>query len=527
MNLIDTLVFSLYCIGILFVAYYVSRKKKGEQQTTRDYFLAGNKLPWWAIGTSLIAANISAEQLIGMTGDGYRLGLAIASYEWMAAATLLIVARYFLPIFLDLKIYSMPQFLEIRYNEAVRTSLAILWLILYVFVNLTSILYLGGVCIEAVFKVDLTTAIVCIAAISAVYTIVGGLKAIAFTDPIQVAFLVVGGLITTYLALSFFSGGSDVAGGMGQLYSDLPGKFKMILGKDHPHYASLPGLTVLVGGMWIVNLNYWGFNQYITQRALAAKSLGQAQNGLVFASFLKLLMPLIVVIPGIIAYGIDPQQFEGRIDQVYPWLLNTFLTDGVKGIAFAALVAAVVGSLGSKTNSIATIFTMDIFRNYIDKKADDKKLVFVGRATMAISLLIAIFIAPRIRDFGGGFEFIQRFTGMFSPGIFVIFIYGLFWKKATAKGAMAVAIATLPLSLLFFLTEDIHQIPFLDQMGIIFLLLTAVMVVFSLADLKAKAVNADPKAIVLRKGLFKTGVVFNVGAVCIIAILIALYTVFY
>lgn len=514
---LDIFVFVAYIVLIITVAMMVSRKKSGEEQTTRDYFLAGNTLPWWAIGTSLIAANISAEQLIGMTGDGFTVGLAVATYELMAAATLLVVAKFFLPIFLEKKIYSMPQFLDIRYDGRVRTMMAVLWLFLYVFVNLTSIMYLGAVCIKAVFGVPLVTAIVCIAVFSAIYTILGGLKAIAYTDFIQVAFLVVGGLITSYLALDSFSGGMGVVEGLSKLYNENQDHFKMIFSPSDEHYSYLPGLHMLFGAMWIINLNYWGCNQYITQRALAAKSLDEAQRGLIFAGFLKLLMPFIVVLPGIIAFALHAP--IDKQDETYPWLLNTFLFPGVKGIAFAALVAAVVGALSSKTNSIATIFTMDIYKHFFGQNASEKHLVNVGRVSMALSLVIGVIVAPQIENFGGGFKFIQEFTGFFSPGIFAIFIFGLFWKKATANAAFWVAILTLPVSLVFYFVPSLYEIPFIIRMGWVFLILSILMVVVSLSSKKEK----DEKAIVFAPNLFKTSTIFNIGAIIIVVLLIVVY----
>lgn len=518
---IDIIVFGSYIAIIITVALFVSRKKKGEIQTTRDYFLAGNTLPWWAIGTSLIAANISAEQLIGMTGDGFTVGLAVASYELMAAATLIIVAKFFLPIFLEKKIYSMPQFLDLRYDGRVRTIMSVLWLFLYVFVNLTSIMYLGAVCIKAVFGVPLVTAIVCIALFSAIYTILGGLKAIAYTDFIQVTFLVVGGLITTYLALDKFSGGAGVIDGMSMLMTKLPEKFDLIFTPDQPFYSYLPGLAVIIGPMWIINLNYWGCNQYITQRALAAKSLDEAQKGLMFAGFLKLLMPFIVVLPGIIAFGLSAP--IARQDETYPWLLNTFLFPGVKGIAFAALVAAVVGSLSSKTNSIATIFTMDIYKPFFGKDKSETQLVTIGRITTAVALVIGVIIAPFIENFGGGFKFIQEFTGFFSPGIFAIFIFGLFWKRATAQGALWVAILTLPISLLFYFVPQLYAIPFIIRMGYVFLIVSAIMIFVSMLNRQ----DRDSKSIVFTPTLFKTGSVFNIGALVIFVILCIVYYKFW
>jgi SSS family solute:Na+ symporter len=529
MNTLDIIVFVVYCVLIITVALWVSRRKDGEEQTTKDYFLAGNTLPWWAIGFSLIAANISAEQLIGMTGSGYKMGLAIASYEWMAAITLIVVGKYFLPIFLDQKIYSMPQFLDIRYGSKVRTSMAVLWIILYVFVNLTSIMYLGAVCINKVFGVDMYVAVIGIALFSAIYTIVGGLKAVAYTDPIQVIFLIVGGLITTYLALDQFSGGQGVIQGMSMLVQQMPEKFDMVMEPENPHYNELPGWAGIFFFLWIVNLNYWGCNQYITQRALAAKSLSEAQKGVILAGFLKIIMPLIVVVPGIIAFGLNAPVTDATADETYPWLLNTFLVPGVKGIAFAALVAAVVGSLSSKTNSIATIFTMDIYKPYFGQKDSETKLVRVGKLATAFSLVIAIAIAPQIGNLGGGFKFIQEFTGFFSPGIFAIFIFGLFWKKATEKAALYVAVATLPLSLIlyFFFGEyegiTLVSLPFLTRMGVSFLLLSLLMVGVSLNEPQ----EADPRAITITNRLFKTDKAFNIGAVAIVIIVVILYSIFW
>ncbi|MBX9851479.1 MAG: sodium/solute symporter [Cytophagaceae bacterium] len=518
---IDIVIFAIYILVIIGVALWVSRNKGGKEKNTRDYFLAGNSLPWWAIGTSLIAANISAEQLIGMTGDGFTMGLAVASYEWMSAATLLIVGKYFLPVFLEKRIYSMPEFLEMRYNSNVKTILAILWLCLYIFVNLTSIMYLGGVCIEMVFGIPLQYAIIGIALFSSIYTVVGGLKAIAYTDFIQVSFLIIGGLVTTSLALDELTDGAGFFAGMGHLTENFSSKFHMIFDEDNKYFPSLPGVLGIFVCMWIVNLNYWGFNQYITQRALAAKSLKEAQKGVILAAFLKILMPLIVVVPGILAFALNAPLLESQKDQVYPWLLTSFLSPGFKGIVFAALVAAIVGSLSSKTNSIATIFTMDIFKPFFGKNMSEGKLVLVGRICTVASLIIAIFLAPFIKIFQGGFQFIQEFTGFFSPGIFVIFIFGLFWKKASAKGAMGVAIATLPLSL--FLYYYAEGVPFLYRMGISFLILSGIMVVASLSEKKKE----DGKAIAVSANMFTTDSIFDLGAVVIIGILGGLYYIFW
>ncbi len=535
MNQIDIAVFLGYCAIVVSIALYVSRSKKGEKKDTRDYFVAGNTLPWWAIGTSLIAANISAEQLIGMTGSGFKMGLAIATYEWMAAATLIVVGKFFVPVFLEKRIMSMPEFLKMRYDSRVSTSLAVFWLALYVLVNLTSIMYLGAICIHKVFDVDLSIAVVSIAVFSALYTVFGGLKAIAFTDPIQVTFLVLGGLITTYLALNAYGHDGGIMAGVSRMTTEMPEKFHMIFSEGDEFYSDLPGLTVLIGSMWVVNLNYWGFNQYITQRALAAKSLTEAQNGIILAGFLKLLMPLIVVVPGIVAAGLFKAGEQGasdiikQADETYPYLLNTFLFPGVKGLAFAALVAAIVGSLSSKTNSIATIFTMDIYKPLFGKDKSESHLINVGRVTTGLSLVIAIpiaiLIANNIEKLGGGFTYIQEFTGFFSPGIFTIFLFGLFWRRANATGALAVALATLPISLIFKFTPSLSEIPFLDRMGYSFLILSAIMIAASLS--KAQTEEDKAKSIDISSRLFKTGPIFNIGAITILIALVFLYFKFW
>jgi len=541
---IDIIVFVAYCVGVISVALWVSRTKKGVEKTSQDYFLAGNTLPWWAIGTSLIAANISAEQLIGMTGSGFAIGLGIATYEWMAAATLIIVAKFFVPIFLEKKIYTMPQFLEIRFDHRVRTIFAIFWVFLYVFVNLTSIIYLGTVAVKGVLGIEDTvqnTLMIAalVAGFSTIYTLSGGLMAVAWTDPIQVFFLVVGGLITTYLALNHLGGDQGFIAGFQELYHRAPAKFDMILepgaimipdgsGGMKDAYMDLPGISVLVGAMWIINLNYWGCNQYITQRALAAKSLKEAQRGMAFAGYLKLLMPLIVVIPGIVAFVLnnshDPKMVHEitKPDETYPILLNSFLFPGVKGVAFAALFAAIVGAISSKTNSIATIFTMDLYRELINKTASEKQLVRMGRIVTVASLVLAIPMVPLLGNFDQAFQFIQEYTGFVSPGIFCIFFFGLFWKRTTTNAALWVAILTLPVAISFkFLMPGL---PFIDRMGLIFLILSLVLIIISLVETKG---GKDPKAIETSKTLFKTDPVFNVAAVGICLVLAVLYAAFW
>ncbi|TAH19151.1 MAG: sodium/glucose cotransporter [Cytophagales bacterium] len=518
-SVIDIAVFIGYCLLIVAVGLWVSRDKKGHEKDSSDYFLAGSTLPWWAVGSSLIASNISAEQFIGMSGSGYALGLGIATYEWMAAITLLVVGKFFLPIFLEKKIYTMPQFLEMRYDKRVRTSLAVYWLLVYIFVNLTSVLYLGALTLKTVMGVDLVTAIVCLAIFSLVYSIYGGLMAVAWTDVVQVVFLVFGGLVTTYIALNTLSDGAGIFSGLSMLIEKAPERFDMILDSSHPSYKDLPGISVLIGGMWIANLNYWGCNQYITQRALAAKSLSEAQRGIIFAGVLKLIMPMIVVVPGIVAFVMNPDL--PKSDEAYPWLLQTFVPVGLKGLAFAALVAAVVSSLSSMTNSIATIFSMDLYKEYIKKDVSESGLVTAGRSVGVVSMIIAIAVAPFLSSLDQAFQFIQEFTGFVSPGVVAIFLLGFFWKKTTANAALWSAILSVPVSLLFkFLLPNL---PFLDRMGVIFISLCLLMVGISLYENKVE----NPKGIELSKKLFHTDTVFNVGAIALCIIIAFLYARFW
>jgi len=520
LSTIDLIVFIVYIFTIIGLGLWVSREKKGHVKDSQDYFLAGRMLPWWAVGASLIASNISAEQMVGMAGSGYAIGLAIASYEWMAAITLVIVAKYFLPIFLEKQIYTMPQFLEIRFDRRVRTSLARFWLLVYIFVNLTSVLYLGALALETIVGVPLIWGIVGLALFSSLYTIYGGLKAVAWTDVVQVVVLVAGGLITSFLALNAVSGGQGVWAGLMELIRAVPDKFDMILDAGHPSYKDLPGLSVLLGGMWIANLFYWGCNQYITQRALAAKSLKEAQRGLVFAGYLKLLMPLIVVIPGIAAFHLKAQ--IARPDEAYPWLLSQFVPVGLKGLAFAALIAAIVSSLSSMVNSTATIFSMDIYKQLFCKDATERQLVRSGRWMSAAAMVIAVLVAPTLRTLQQAYQFIQEFTGFISPGIFAVFMLGLFWKKTTTRAALWASALTIPLSAAFkYLTPGL---PFMDRMGIVFLLICLVMGVVSQLELGQ---GNDAKALVIRKGFYHTDGLFNFFAIGIAALLGVLYLLFW
>ncbi len=540
----DYFIFVAYALLILGVGLWVSRDKKGHEKNAEDYFLAGKSLPWWAIGASLIAANISAEQFIGMSGSGFVLGLAIASYEWMAALTLIIVAKYFLPIFIEKGIYTIPEFIEKRYSSNLKTILAVFWLALYVFINLTSVLYLGGLAIETIMGIDMIYAIIGLALFAAAYSLYGGLSAVAWTDVIQVVFLVLGGLVTTYIALNTVSNGAGVLAGFSKVLEEAPDKFHMVLDKFNADgtfnnkYLDLPGIWVIIGGLWVANLYYWGFNQYIIQRTLAAKSLKESQKGILFAAFLKLIIPLVVVIPGIAAYVMinDPEimarlgeagQFRipsvDQADRAYPWLLQ-FLPTGLKGVAFAALAAAIVSSLASMLNSTSTIFTMDIYREYINKNADDKTTVKVGRITAAVALLIAVLIAPALAGLDQAFQYIQEYTGMVSPGILAVFLLGLFWKKTTNNAAIWGVLASLAIALFFKFVPVPGMEPWMHQMGMTFIFTSLIIILISYLEGK----GADnPKGIPLTKDLFKTTPAFNIGAFVVMIIMAVLYSVFW
>jgi SSS family solute:Na+ symporter len=550
----DYLVFLFYFIVVAGYGYWVyRRKKKASITASHDYFLAEGSLTWWAIGASLIASNISAEQFIGMSGSGFKMGLAIATYEWMAAATLLIVALFFIPVYLRNKIYTMPQFLHQRYNGTVAMIMAVFWLLLYVVVNLTSILYLGALAINSISGID-TGLCMYMLAVFAIFITLGGMKVIGYTDVIQVFFLVLGGLVTTYLALNLVSqefGSSGVVNGFRIMTDQASDHFHMIFKKDNPNYLDLPGISVLIGGMWIVNLNYWGCNQYITQRALGA-DLKTARSGILFAAFLKLLMPVIVVLPGIAAFVLYQhggfqtellQNGELNPDRSYPVLLN-LLPAGLKGLAFAALTAAIVASLAGKANSIATIFTLDIYKKKLNTKADEQKMVKVGKIAIIVSMLVAILIAPLMGiDKKGGFQYIQEYTGFVSPGIFAMFILGFFWKKTTSNAALFATVGGFLFSLFFkassrlfdlsFLAstgfskanaDGVYEIPFIDRMGFVFLICVIGMYIISKVE---EMRGVKPKGLIVEKSMFRMSPGFAVGGLIICGILAALYTVFW
>jgi SSS family solute:Na+ symporter len=535
----DYIVFLIYFFVVSGYGYYVYHKKKKTQSDSKDFFLAEGALTWWAIGASLIASNISAEHFIGMAGSGFALGLAISTYEWMAAATLIIVAVFFIPVYLKNKIYTMPQFLSMRYNDKVSTIMAVFWLLVYVFVNLTSIIYLGALAVSSISGISFEWCMTGLAIFSIVVTL-GGMKVIGYTDVVQVAILIMGGLVTTYLALTLLSDhfgfGRDILKGLSLIRQKAPSHFHMIFNKSNPFYKDLPGLSVLIGGMWINNLNYWGCNQYITQRALGA-NLKTARTGILFAAFLKLLVPLIVVIPGITMYVMhqngmflhEMTDAHGSIkpDQSYPTLMN-LLPNGLKGLAFAALTAAIVASLAGKANSISTIFSLDIYKKYFHRSATEGQLVKTGRLSVIAAMLIACAVAPALRSLDQAYQFIQEYVGFISPGVLTIFLLGFFWKRTTANAALTATLLTIPLSaLLKFLPGwtkgSFPDYPFLDRMSIVFVILTFVVIIISTASRKknySKALSVDKK-------MFRTSPGFIVGSVIIIGILTALYTVFW
>ena len=540
----DYVVFITYAVLILGVGLWVSRDKEGHEKNAEDYFLASKSLPWWAIGTSLIAANISAEQFIGMSGSGFALGLAIASYEWMAAITLIIVGKYFLPIFIEKGLYTIPEFVEQRFSTNLKTILAVFWIALYVFVNLASVLYLGGLAIETIMGFDMIYAVIGLALFAAAYSLYGGLSAVAWTDVIQVIFLVLGGLATTYLALNTVSGGEGIIAGFSKVVDAAPDKFHMILdefnsdGSGNVNYLNLPGVWVLIGGLWVANLYYWGFNQYIIQRTLAAKSLKESQKGILLAAGLKIIIPIIVVVPGIAAYVMvnDPAIMANlgeagqlslpsteQADKAYPWLLQ-FLPQGLKGVAFAALAAAIVSSLASMLNSTSTIFTMDIYKQYINKNASDKTTVNVGRISAAVALVIAVIMAPLLGGIDQAFQFIQEWTGIVSPGILAVFMLGLFWKKTTNNAAIWGALLSIPIALALKFIPISGLEPWMHQMGLAAVLTMVVIIILSYLQNKGAD---DEKGIVFSKGLFKTSPLFNIGSIAICIVTATLYCLFW
>ena len=545
MNILQTadyIVFLVYFMLVSTYGMYIYRRKKRVSTTSQDFFLAEGSLTWWAIGASLIASNISAEHFIGMSGSGFALGLAIASYEWMSAATLILVAIFIIPVYLKNKIFTMPQFLAKRYSDTVSTIMAIIWLLIYVFVNLTSIIYLGALAISSIAPISFEFCIMALSFFSIIVTL-GGMKVIGYTDVFQVIVLILGGLVTTYLSLTLlseqFGFGKDILKGLSIIAEQAPGHLHMIFEKSNPHYVELPGISVIIGGMLINNLAYWGCNQYIVQRALGA-DLKTARMGILFAAFLKLLVPIIAVLPGIAMYVMHQNgAFQAEMidatgvikpDQAYPTLMN-LLPAGLKGVALAALTAAIVASLAGKANSISTIFSLDIYKKYFNKTASDRKLVITGRWVVIISMFIAALVAPALKTLDQAYQFIQEYVGFFSPGVLAIFLLGMFWKKTTATAGLAGALLTVPIAaVLKFLpvwtNGGFPDYPFLDRMTISFFVIVFVMIAISILKPESK-LQHETHTIEVDKSMFKVSTEFIIGSFIICGILIALYTVFW
>ncbi|MBI1392647.1 MAG: sodium/solute symporter [Alphaproteobacteria bacterium] len=536
---IDLAILGVYAVALVAIAYFVSREKAGHSKDTEDYFLAGRSLPWWSIGASLIAANISAEQIIGQSGQGYAVGLAIAAYEWQAAIVLLIVAKFFLPIFLERGVYTMPQFLDQRYGGGVKTLMSVYWIVLYTAVNLTTVLWLGGLAVTSLTGLPVFAAMACLAGFAALYSLYGGLKAVALTDIIQVVILIVGGAAITWIALDLVGGDAGAAGGLARLGRELPGHFSMILAPDHPSYGDLPGVWTLLGGLWVLHFSYWGFNQYIIQRALAAESLPEAQKGLAFAAALKLFIPLIVVIPGIAAVmlvqdgvlgaaTLDPAACAvpgdtstcGRADRTYGELM-TLAPPGLRGLVFAALVAAVVSSLASMMNSISTIFTMDVYRAAVPDRPQTH-YVGVGRITAFVAMAAALVLAqPFIGGFESGFQTVQEYTGFIAPGVVAIFLMGFFWSRATTLGAYGALLGSVGFSVAFKLAAP--DLPFVIRIWFVFLACLAMGGALSFASRQR-----DGNLPVALGGIeFGTRAAFNLAAAFVTLALIAIYVVYW
>lgn len=525
---LDFAVLGLYAVILFGIALYVSREKDGNQKTTEDYFLAGRSLPWWAIGASLIAANISAEQIIGMSGEGYRIGLAIAAYEWQAAIVLILVAKFFLPIFLKREIYTMPQFLDQRFGTGVKTTMSVYWIALYTLVNLTTVLWLGGLAIETLTGINIIVAMASLGAFAIAYSIVGGLKAVALTDIIQVVILILGGLVIAYMTVSMIGGGS-LFGGFERMYTELPGRFDMIFEPSDKGYDTLPGIWTLLGGLWILHLNYWGFNQYIIQRALGAKDLAEAQKGLAFAAALKLIMPLIIVVPGIAAVMLampemgvlDGSALDAQTDRTYPSIMS-IMPGGLRGLIFAALVAAIVSSLASMVNSISTIATMDVYKSMIAKDRSEHHYVTVGRVIAVLAMIIAVIAArPFLGGFESAFQTVQEYTGFIAPGVVAVFLLGMFYQRANSAGAFTALIVSVAVSIIF--AAALPDFSFVNRIWVVFLLCIGLGVLVS----HLTKTPEEEQLVRLGDVNMKTRSSFNMTSIAIIVLLIGLYTVFW
>lgn len=519
---LDLLIVGLYASALLAIALWVSREPKGETKDTEDYFLAGRALPWWAIGASLIASNISAEQIIGQSGQGFAVGMAIAAYEWQAAIVLIIVAKWFLPIFLKRGIYTMPQFLDQRYGHGVKSLMSVYWIVLYTAVNLTTVLWLGGLAMNSLTGWPVMMCMAALGSFAALYSLYGGLKAVALTDIIQVVILIGGGIAITWIALGMIDGVDGALGGLARVYEEMPGHFKMILANDHPAYGDLPGIWTLLGGLWVLHFSYWGFNQYIIQRALGAESLAEAQKGLAFAAFLKLFIPLIVVIPGIAAVmlaaqgSLDASSLAEKSDRTYGELMK-IAPAGLRGLVFAALIAAVVSSLASMMNSISTIFTMDIYRSIIADKPE-RHYVGVGRLAAFVAMGAALLLAkPFIGGFESGFQTVQEYSGFIAPGVVAVFLLGFFSKRANTFGAFTALFGSIAVNIA--LKFGAPDVPFIIRIWIVFVSCMAGAIVVS------RITPASPANIpvALNDISFDTRALFNVLAIAVVLLLAGAY----
>jgi SSS family solute:Na+ symporter len=516
-------VYFTYATVIVFIGLWVSRVKKGKQRTSQDYFLAGRTLPWWIIGAALIAANISAEHFIAMSGSGYAIGLAIAAYEWIAAISLIFVAKYFLPVFIQKGIFTMPQFLMQRYDRRVSTCFAVFWVLVYIFVNMTAVIYLAALAMERIVGVPMKYGVIAFSSFAALYSLWGGMKAIAWTDVVNVAVLIIGGLFTTFLALNQLSDGHGVIAGFTELLDKAPQKFHMIIekgtlfipdgkGGTKDAFSDLPGLGVILGSMWLTNVSFWGFNQFIIQRSLAGKNLREAQLGVAFAGYLKLLVPLLVVIPGITVFALGVKL--GKSDEAYPWLIRNLIPVGFTGLSFAAITAAAVSAISSIVNSASTVFTVDIYKGFINKNATEKQMVRMGMTVAFIALVIATLIAPKLRTLDQAYQYIQEYTGFIYPGEFLVFFCGLFWKQASSRAALWTALLTIPMGLI--MKALFPEMPFVLRIGYVFIILSFFFVGMSLSDKHKRTENiidsiGGPKAV--RLGIKFVSIALLVGII--------------
>ncbi|MDZ7291969.1 MAG: solute:sodium symporter family transporter [candidate division KSB1 bacterium] len=512
LKLLDILLFLAFFAVVVGVSMYKSRK----EESGEDFFLASRGLTWPFIGLSLIAANISTEHFVGMAGQGAGIaGMAVASYEWMAAITLVFVAIFFLPKFLRSGIFTIPEYLEYRYNPTARALMAFYTMLIYVGVTIAAVVYSGALALSTIFDLKLLHAVWLVGGIAAIYTIWGGLKAVAWADLFQGSALILGGAVTMVL-------GFIAVGGVGKFFEANQDKLHMILPSDHP---VLPW-TALVIGLWIPNFYYWGLNQYITQRTLAAKTLKQGQLGVIFAAFLKLLIPFIIIFPGIMAFQLYREQLTAAgatTDAAYPLLIRNLVTTGLRGFIFAAIAGAVISSLASMLNSASTIFTMDLYKRHWQRTASERALITMGRATTAIFVLIGCFIAPQLANprFKGIFNYIQEFQGFLSPGVLAAFIFGLFIKRAPASAGVA-ALILCPiiygLLLIFF-----GEIAFLNRIAITFIVIFAAMAVITM-----RQPLSQPVTLPVRKefDMRPAPTVVWLGTV-VIVITLALYGIFW